>query len=67
MDKKIYISTSLSKQLGKLPPRYHFFLNPYQDVRFTRCPRCDISKMKRALQQPCPRQSIANMLHCRQE
>ena len=28
-------------QLGKLPPRYRFFLNPYQDVRFTRCPRCD--------------------------
>ncbi len=28
-------------QLGKLPPRYRFFLNPYQDMRFTRCPRCD--------------------------
>jgi hypothetical protein len=26
---------------GKLPPRYHFFLNPYNDVRFsTACPRC---------------------------
>ena len=27
-------------QLGKLPTRYRFFLNPYQDVRFTRCPQC---------------------------
>lgn len=31
--------------LGKLPPKYRFFLNPYQDVRFTRCPQCD-RKMK---------------------
>lgn len=28
------------KQLGKQPPRYSFFLNPYQDLRFTSCPRC---------------------------
>lgn len=26
--------------LGKQPPRYRFFLNPYQDVRFTTCPQC---------------------------
>jgi len=25
---------------GKLPPRYSFALNPYEDARFTRCPRC---------------------------
>jgi hypothetical protein len=25
-------------QLGKQPPRYRFFLNPYEDMRFTRCP-----------------------------
>ena len=25
---------------GKQPPRHKFFLNPYQDVRFTVCPRC---------------------------
>src|SRR5579864_4987919 len=31
-------------QLGKQPPRYRFFLNPYEDMRFTRCPQCD-SKM----------------------
>lgn len=28
-------------QLGKLPPKYTFFLNPYVDTRFTRCPSCD--------------------------
>ena len=27
-------------RLGKQPPRYHFFLNPYQDARFTSCPKC---------------------------
>src|SRR6266516_5744360 len=26
-------------QLGKLPRLYRFFLNPYQDVRFTSCPQ----------------------------
>jgi Flp pilus assembly protein TadD len=25
---------------GKQPPRYRFFLNPYQNTRFTTCPRC---------------------------
>lgn len=28
-------------QVGKLPPKYTFFLNPYVDARFTRCPSCD--------------------------
>ncbi len=26
--------------IGKQPPRYRFFLNPYQNTRFTTCPRC---------------------------
>jgi len=26
--------------IGGKRPRYSFFLNPYSDVRFTRCPRC---------------------------
>jgi tetratricopeptide (TPR) repeat protein len=26
--------------VGKQPPRYRFFLNPYQNTRFTTCPRC---------------------------
>jgi hypothetical protein len=32
---------SKSKQFGHLPPQYSFFLNPYTDCRFTRCPKCD--------------------------
>ncbi len=27
------------RQLGKQPPRYRFFLDPYPDVRFTTSPR----------------------------
>ena len=26
--------------MGTLPPRYSFLLNPHQNERFTRCPRC---------------------------
>jgi hypothetical protein len=29
-----------SQRLGKQPPRYRFFLNPYTDARFTTCPHC---------------------------
>src|SRR6266581_5554516 len=36
-------------QLGKQPPRYRFFLNPYEDVRFTRCPQCDSKTLQRKL------------------
>jgi hypothetical protein len=28
-------------QIGALPPRYSFVLNPYPRERFTRCPRCE--------------------------
>ncbi|MEW6493871.1 MAG: hypothetical protein AB1589_15380 [Cyanobacteriota bacterium] len=28
-------------RLGKKPTRHKFFLNPYQDARFTSCPKCD--------------------------
>ena len=28
------------KQFGQLPPRYTFALNPYSDVRFSKCPKC---------------------------
>lgn len=28
-------------QLGKLSPLYNFFLNPYSDARFSRCPQCE--------------------------
>lgn len=30
-----------SSQLGKLAPQYNFFLNPYKNERFTRCPQCE--------------------------
>ena len=29
------------QKLGKLPPRYSFALNPYQEMRFSKCPVCD--------------------------
>ena len=29
-----------TKRIGKLPPRYSFILNPYTDVRLSKCPRC---------------------------
>src|SRR4029079_6862173 len=29
------------KTIGKLPPRYAFLLNPYSDVRLSKCPKCD--------------------------
>jgi len=27
-------------QIGAVPPRYAFAVNPYSDVRFTACPKC---------------------------
>lgn len=30
-----------SERLGKLPPRYSFGLNTYEETRFSRCPICD--------------------------
>ncbi len=36
-------------QLGKQPPLYRFFLNPYKDVRFTRCPQCENKTQQRKL------------------
>jgi hypothetical protein len=36
-------------QLGKQLPRYRFFLNPYEDMRFTRCPQCDNTMHQRKL------------------
>lgn len=35
--------------LGKLAPMYDFILNPYQDVRFTSCPRCEAKMRSRKL------------------
>ena len=38
-----------SKRVGKLPPQYKFFLNPYTDVRFTYCPKCERKMRQRKL------------------
>jgi hypothetical protein len=35
------------RQVGEQYPRYDFFLNPYQDTRFTTCPRCGIKTRSR--------------------
>jgi hypothetical protein len=29
-----------NKSIGKLPSRYSFILNPYKNVRLSKCPRC---------------------------
>ena len=36
-------------QFGKQPPRYRFFLNPYNDMRFTKCPQCENKMHQRKL------------------
>jgi hypothetical protein len=38
-----------ASQLGKLPPCYRFFLNPYQDMRWTKCPQCESKMHQRKL------------------
>jgi hypothetical protein len=38
-----------ARRLGKQPPRYRFFLNPYGDVRFTTCPQCGAKTRVRKL------------------
>jgi hypothetical protein len=30
-----------TKHIGKLKPRYSLLLNPYSDVRLSKCPRCN--------------------------
>ncbi|GLV57987.1 hypothetical protein KDH_48210 [Dictyobacter sp. S3.2.2.5] len=36
-------------QLGKQYPRYRFYLNPYQDLRWTMCPQCKNKMHQRKL------------------
>ncbi len=38
-----------SSQFGKLSPQYNFFLNPYENERFTRCPQCRAKMRQRKL------------------
>jgi len=42
IEKVGHTMTGTWRQVGKQPPRYHLFLNTYQDTRFTTCPRCNI-------------------------
>jgi tetratricopeptide (TPR) repeat protein len=42
-----HVVTTFKGQVGKQPPRYDFFLNTYQDTRFTICPRCKIKTRTR--------------------
>ncbi len=42
IEKVGHTMTGTWRQIGKQPPRYHLFLNRYQDTRFTTCPRCNI-------------------------
>lgn len=36
-----------ARSLGKLPPRYSFALNPRLDARFTRCPLCEKTRLRK--------------------
>lgn len=47
IEKVGHVVTTNWRQLGKQPPRYDFFLNMYQDTRFTTCPRCLIKTRPR--------------------
>ena len=31
----------VNKRFGQLPPRYTFALNPFQEARFSKCPKCN--------------------------
>lgn len=42
-------SSSERPSLGKLPRAYRFFLNPYQDARFAKCPICEAKMRLRKL------------------
>lgn len=37
------------RQFGKLLPQYNFFLNPYENERFTHCPQCGAKMGQRKL------------------
>jgi len=41
MGKKKKATTPNPQQVGKLPPMYQFFLNPYPDLRYSACPHCN--------------------------
>ena len=40
---------NVRKQFGNLPPKYNFSLNPYAEMRFSRCPDCQNKTGQRKL------------------
>ena len=40
---------NVRKQFGNLPPKYNFSLNPYPELRFSRCPDCQNKTGQRKL------------------
>ena len=56
------------RRFGKLPPRYRFFLNPYQNQRFSSCPNCgELTKWRKfvLLVHVDPLHLLAQNIHCR--
>ncbi len=47
IEKTEHAMTGTWRRIGKQYPRYNFFLNPYQDTRFTTCPHCKIKTRPR--------------------
>jgi len=43
------MTKSKPRRLGKRPPKHNFVLNPYVDVRFSRCPKCEAKTKVRKL------------------
>ena len=43
------MSKANKSHFGKLPPRYSFVLNPYPDIRVSRCPYCERKTGQRKL------------------
>jgi len=39
----------MRKQFGYLPPKYNFLLNPYPEIRFSKCPDCQSKTGQRKL------------------
>jgi hypothetical protein len=39
----------MRKQFGYLPPKYNFALNPYPEIRFSKCPDCQNKTGQRKL------------------
>ncbi len=43
------VEKSKRSHFGRLPPKYYFSLNPYPELRFTKCPVCETKTGQRKL------------------